>query len=298
MLGRLFGGGEVDITVEVDRDGPYAPGEVVQASITLNAPKGAKCREVRAGLVRWHHYQTIDVSHDRDNNQRQSTVWRTDEDWLTREQVAKDRDLPSSYVETLNFEWQVPHDAPASCEGKIVQIRYLAKLTVDRAMAKDINQESVLGVVVPPAGRQTVEGEYGSSSDQNLAQMRLTLPGLEFIEGDTVRGRLKIEPRQEADVREIRLELVRTEEVLRGDRKNVSRVVEQKLQLAPQTKLRVGEAQEYDFRVEIPANGCPNHETAATRLSWQIEATLDRQLRSDAHVTQEIYVYPRSSSSD
>ena len=61
MVFGLFGGKAAEISIGLDRaDGTYAVGDTVGAQIVLANAKGGKVREVRAGLVRQHRYQTLD----------------------------------------------------------------------------------------------------------------------------------------------------------------------------------------------------------------------------------------------
>ena len=290
MVLGLFGGGKVEISIDVDQARGYAPGDTVEATITLSADKGMKAREVRAGLVIWEHYQTIETTEDNDGRDRASHVWRTDEEWLHRETLLKNEGVPSGFNQSYTFSWQIPEQAPAPCEGKIVQIRYLVKVTVDRAMAKDVNQEQVLQVALPAPGRYVAEGEFGRSKD-NEARMRFLLPRLEYVEGETLTGKLVVEPRQAFDAQEIRVELNRQETVTPGDRTNRATIVEQKLQLSPAIKLEPGATQEYQFSLPIPARACPSHDTSKTRNAWVLEGIVDRRMRDDVNVEQEVYVY-------
>ena len=295
MVLGLFGGGKVDISIDVDQARGYAPGDTVEATITLAADKGMKAREVRAGLVLWEHYQTISETENNDGPDRTSYVWRTDEDWLHRETLLKDEGVPSGFNQSYTFSWPIPDNAPAPCEGKIVQIRYLVKVTVDRAMAKDLNEEQVLQLAVSAPGRYVEQGEFGRSKD-NEARMRFLLPRLEYVEGETLTGKLVVEPRQAFDAQEIRVELQRRETVTPGDRTHRTTIVEQKLQLSPAAKLESGAKQEYEFSLPIPARGCPSHDTSKTRNAWMLEGIISRRMRDDTNVEQELYVYTAPGS--
>jgi hypothetical protein len=249
-----------------------------------------KAREVRAGLVLWERYQKIDVRTDNDGRDDQRYVWQTDEEWLHREALLEDEGVPSGFNQTYSFSWPLPTDAPPPCEGRIVQIRYLVKVTVDRAMARDLNEELVLPIAVSPPGRNVEGGEFGRSKDSE-ARMRLTLPRLEFVEGETISGKLSIDPRQAYDTKEIRLELTRREVVIPGDRTHRTATTEQKLQLSPAQKLLPGVIQEYDFSLPLPAKACPSHDTSKTKCTWELEGIISRSMRDDTNVAQEIYVY-------
>src|SRR3954467_1596475 len=188
MVFGLFGGGDVQIGVDVDeRAGGFGPGDTLEARITLDAGKGLKAREVRAGLVIVERYETTDEYRDNDGDGRTRDVWKSDETWVRREVLARD-DVPAGQ-RSYSFAWPIPTNAPPPCAGKIVQVKYLVKVTVDKKLAKDINVERVINIVSHAPGRNDTPVELGSSSD-NEARMWFTLPRLEFLEGETIRGML------------------------------------------------------------------------------------------------------------
>ena len=211
-----MGGKGAEISIGLDRaDGTYAVGDTVGAQITL-AGKGGKVREVRAGLVRHHRYQTIQRTRDSDGDYRDSYVWETKEVWVTRETLVTEGQLSAD--DTYYFQWQIPPGEAATCDGDNVTVKWLAKVTVDRALARDQNEELEFTVVSPPTGAHNQSGEFGEMNTNSGVVMRLALPTLELVEGDTLQVQLSINPSQSIDAREIRLELIRDERVNVGDR--------------------------------------------------------------------------------
>lgn len=292
MVFGLFGGKGVEITIDLDRpDGRYAPGDVVGANITLAAEKGGKVREVRAGLVLQHRYQVIDQRRDSDGDWRDSYEWRTNENWIGREALAPEGSLPSGYKETRRFDWQIPADAPATSAGDIIQVTWAVKVTVDRAMAKDQNEEVELRVVVPPTGEHIQPGLYGEMNTNSGVVMQLDLPTLELVEGDTLQGRLLVDPSQSFDAREVRVELIRDERVSAGDKVHQKQKSVEKVQLAQSPKLVPGTPVSYDFALPVPTAGAPSHDTGATTVTWLVVGTIDRPMRGDYTVTQWVGVY-------
>jgi hypothetical protein len=292
MVFGLFGGKDVEIGIELDRgDGAYAAGETVGANIRLATGKGGKVREVRAGLVRKDRYQAIERRRDSDGDWRDYEVWKERETWVTREALANEGALAAGADEAYRFEWQIPHDAAPSCAGKIVQITWLVKVTVDRAMARDQNEELEIGIVAPPPGEHVQPGEYGEMNANAGVVMRLDLPTLELVEGDAVRGRLLVEPSQSIDAREVRVELVRDERVVPGDRVHVEQVEAARVQVAQSPKLTPGTPVAYDFELVVPETACPTHDTGDTSITWMLRGTIDRPMRGDYCVTQWVGVY-------
>ena len=189
-----------------------------------------------------------------------------------------------------DFDWTIPPDAPPPYAGKISQTRWLAKVTVDRKLKRDINEEVELPLVVPPPGQMAPPGEYGEVSHPDDVHMQLRLRKLEFVEGETIHGRLLIEPRKDFSAGEARVELVRGEYVPR-DQGNQHVAIEQKVELARKPKFQTGIPVGYEFALHTPEQGCPTHQTGHSRVDWRIRAALSRRLRKDFTVEQEIFVY-------
>jgi len=283
----LFKGSSVNISLQVDRPADsYYPGDVVHAGITLEVEKSMKVREVRAGLVFCERYQWADS----DAEEGTTYHWSTDEVWASKEILVPEGTIPGNFRQTYSFDWTIPPDAPPPYDGKISQTRWLAKVTVDRKLKKDINEEVEFPVIVPPPGQATQPGEYGQVSHPDAVHMQMRLPGLEFVEGEAINGRLLIEPRKGFSVSEVRLELVREEYVPRDDG-NRHTAIEQKLQLARKSKFQTGVPAVYDFTLHIPDQGRPSRQTRHSRADWSIRAALSRRLRKDFTVEQEIFVY-------
>jgi hypothetical protein len=172
-------------------------------------------------------------------------------------------------------------------------VAWVVKVTVDRAMARDQNEEVPLRVVAPPIGQYTESGDFGEMNTSSGVAMRFSLPTLELVEGETLEGRLTVEPSQSIDAREIRVELVRSERVNPGNRAHIKQKPIQKLQVAGSTKLVPGQPLSYDFALPIPAAGSPSHDVGDTVVTWLLVGTIDRPMRSDYTVTQWVGVYNR-----
>jgi hypothetical protein len=286
----LFGGKLPEVSIQLERaDGVYYPGETVRAQVTVAAEDGAKFKEMRAGLLFEEKYQIIDRQRDGDGDVSYTHVWRTGEQWAAREQLAAGG-FPKGFRQTYSHEWRLPDDPHPFCQGKIVIARWLVKATVDRTLARDVNAEAPL-YVVRPSPAQASQG--GESVDENTApdevQVRFQLPRLEYVQGETVAGRVIIEPRQDINPRSLNLSLLRHEVVPAGDRTNVENVFERQQQFAAQ--LHAGQPLALDFEFSIPANWCPTYSSHNASVSWRVNATLDLPWKRDVHAWQTIRVF-------
>ena len=158
-------------------------------------------------------------------------------------------------------------------------------------MAGDPNQEMELPLIVAPRGTYSQPGEFGNSSDLNVAALRFSLPKLEFVNGETLQGRLLIEPHQNFDVREVRLELFCRESVNRGQHAQHQRDHRPEIELAGSMKMQSGQAVSYPFTFIVAPKGRPTFQSPKAQVHWVLKASLDRAFAGDAVVEQELYVY-------
>ncbi len=286
----LFGGKLPELFIQLERaDGVYYPGEIVRAQITVVAEDGAKFREIRAGLLFEEKYQTIERQRDSDGDVSYNHVWRTLDHWERREQLATEG-LPKGFRQTYNFEWRLPDNPHPFCQAKILVARWLVKATVDRKLVRDVNAETPLYVVQPSPAQVSQGGEF---VDENTApdavQMRFQLPRLEYVQGETISGRVIVEPRQDLNPRALNLSLVRHEVVSGGDRTNIENVFERQQQFNVQ--MRAGQPFALDFEFGIPPKWCPTYNSNNASVAWRVNATLDLPWKKDMHAWQTVRIF-------
>jgi hypothetical protein len=145
--------------------------------------------------------------------------------------------------------------------------------------------------VALPSGKLVQSGELGVMNADSGVVMQMTLPTLELVEGDTVKGQLVVEPAETIDAREIRVELMREERVKIGDGVNVWKSSMQRVQVAESPRLVPGTPVTYDFELVVPAAGSPTHDVGDTAITWSLVGTIDRPLQGDYTVTRGVGVY-------
>jgi hypothetical protein len=284
-------GGKVEVNIELDRPTEfYHPGDAIHASVTLDGQKKMKVRQVKAELVHWERYRYDKTTTDMDDDDRTSTHSATAETIPVEEVLMEAGEIPAGSVQTYTLDWTIPDNAVPPYQGEITQSRWLVRVTLDRKLGLDTTAEVEVPLIVSPPGRDIQPGDYGSASHPGEADMRLWLPKLEWVEGETIEGKLLVRPQNDFKVSEVRIELQRKEHVPRDDGKTHT-VTEGKAQLAPKTEFRANEVVEYPFSFSIPAQACPTRETPHSSVMWALTGTLNRSLRTDWTVGQQIIVY-------
>jgi len=282
----IFGGKKVHIGIEVDpAQGPYYAGDLLHVLITLQSEKELKVREARASLMLHETYSYTRTEGGKVRHNR-----GTSELIAHRAQLLGEETIPAGFNQTYRLEWQIPQEVPPPYTGKLITGRWLIKVTLDRKLRGDINEELEIPLIVPPPGRWARPGDYGESSHPDDAEMVLWLPRLEWVEGETIEGKLKVYAQKDISASGVRIELVRRERVSYGDGET-SAATEFKERIAGGVKLNAGEVGEFPFSVPIPERGCPTRSTPIGRVSWELKGILDRRLRKDFTVTQEVYVF-------
>jgi hypothetical protein len=120
--------------------------------------------------------------------------------------------------------------------------------------------------------------------------MSFRLPKLEFVDGETLNAELTVGPHESFEVREIRVELVRVENVLLEDGKSNS-IVEEKIQVAGKTTFEAETPVEYNFSLPIATNGRPSHSGLLTEVDWILRAVVDIPRVEDSVMEKELFLY-------
>jgi hypothetical protein len=164
----------------------------------------------------------------------------------------------------------------------------LVKATLDRKLSTDINAEAPLVVLVAPTGAPT-PGQFGQSNEPGETLLTLELPGIEWVAGETIEGKLLVSPQKNFDATEVRVEVEQTEWVTydQGNQK----VNEVKVKLAGKTKFTAGETLTFPFQIQIPQPCSPSGSSNNWSVTWKLKGILARFLRKDTAIEEVIKVY-------
>jgi hypothetical protein len=292
----IFGHSDKSMQVSLDVEGadkPFFAGDKVKTTITLTTKKGGEVKTLHAGLLFHSRQQSAYKAGKGDADEATSTIWSEQEEWIADEELLSRADLARGLNNSYHLQWQIPSNVtpmPTYC-GDIIQHSYKVVVELDRAAGKNLKEEVELQVVEAAPGKEVQPGSYGECKNEDDARMRFELPKLEFVEGETLAGRLKVEPHVDIEARAVHLELWRVESVTEGDTPNVKKHRAQTHALAGITILKSGEPATYDFSFPVAVEWCPTFKHGKAKGSWLLRAVISRPLAIDCEVEQEIYLY-------
>lgn len=297
----LLKGGKTSVKLTLDRPigkdataaFPYYLGETVHACVTLVSEKGVKIQEGRIALVYQEEYQYKHRQHSGTSRGHSTTTvataWATDEKEANRQVFLGETSIPAGTQKTYEFDLPIPTQAAPSALAEIVHIKWLVKATLDRRIAGDIEDRVDLPVFTAAPSTSVQPVESGVSNEPDEADLIFSLPGKEWVMGETIAGQLRVSPKKEFDVTEIRVELVRRERVPRdlGNEREISMPVK----LSGGTRLKPGQNLTLPFNVAIPSPVPVTFTTPNSTLDWMLRGVLARRLRKDTIAEQEIIIY-------
>jgi Arrestin (or S-antigen), C-terminal domain len=278
-------GPKADVQVSLDRDS-VLPGETVEATIRILG--GRKDLPIQEGRLELDYENEYMYRHEVGSGATRRT----------KESKAIDRDVLDSvrfleaghvaadtpYEATASLT--VPADAVPSAEGEITKVRWRVVATLARPHAMDVHRRVPL-IVLSQAGATLDAPDVETRDDVELS---FRLEREHFGPGDSVQGALVATPLQACRMNELRVELVRREDVPRNER-NTKEVEEGEAILQSDVSLSLGAPHEWPFQFQLPPVVVPCLKTEHSTVTWLLKGIGSRRLRRDYRVAQPIDVH-------
>jgi len=277
----------VDIRVEVDPD-EVLPGQSVEATIRVVLADDLVVEEGRVDLVYENEYAYRTRRNSYLSWAREETV--TDQvveasaRFLARSALAAD----TPYDETVSLT--VPETAAPSAEGTITSVRWWTIARLARQRGRDLRGFAELHVLSEPR----LDLPPGVVATHGDCELYFELERDDFAPADVVEGTLIATPLRNCVAKEVRVELVRREEVPR-DEGNAVDVVEDEASIAETVSLTAGVPQEWPFQLRLPEIVAPSLRTDQSRVTWLLKGIASRRLRADYTIVLPIDVHTAPS---
>jgi hypothetical protein len=287
-----FRGGKAEVAVDVDPTTVRAGGML---TATLRVTGGKKDMELDEGYVELV-YENRYTYRSRDSDMFDDDNTSQIRERTTTDRVAYDRrrflgpgrvDAGSSAEHTV--ELRVPEDAPASANGQITEVRWKAHAGLGRS-GFDVEAEAPVRVLSPPEAHAVWAERAPAVDSHGDCELGFRLEQRSFGPADTIAGALTVRPLQECEIGELRVELVRREEVPR-DAGHEEEAIEERVVVASDLAFPPGGAREFPFRVSVPGEPVPCLRTEQSTVRWLLRGVGSRRMRSDYNVTQELNVH-------
>ena len=280
---------KADLQVSLDRESAL-PGDTVEATIRIvGGRKDLEIQEGRLELVCENEYT---YRHEVGSGSTRRTKSSTTTHYLVADSTP--------FLEAGHVAADTPYDATASvtvpataapsAEGEITKVRWKVVATLARHRALDVHGRAPL-TVLSQAGAALDAPEVETRGDLELS---FRLDRDHFGPGDAVHGTLVATPLQACGMNEVRVELIRREEVPRNEG-NTKDVEEGKATLESDVRLSLGAPREWPFELRLPAVVVPCLATKHSRVTWILKGVGSRRLRRDYRVTQPIDVHTAPS---
>jgi hypothetical protein len=278
-------GPKADVQVELDRTSAL-PGETVEATIrVLGGRKDLGIQEGRLELVYENEYKYRHRAGYGDSRHT-ATTKTTDRSVVDSRRFMEAGAIASDTPFEATASLTIPATAPPSAEGEITKVRWKVVATLARRHARDVHGEASL-TVLSPAAADLDAPEVETRGDVELA---FRLDRERFGPGDTIEGTLVATPLQACEAGEVRVELVRHENVPRN-LGNTEDVKEAEAILESDVRLSLGAQREWPFQLQLPADVVPCLETEHSRVTWLLNGIGSRRMRRDYRVSQPLDVH-------
>ena len=294
MAFGLFGQ-EVELRLLPEK-GSYLPGEAVHVWVSLHASADLAIRSGRVELIQTRRYTFTEESSSSKGSGRQD-VTRTE-----RHVVAHQPFLAAGTIgANIPFEGMVivriPDRAEPSGEGQIIATTWRLEAILDVPTAPDVRAEETIAVVVPREVFAATVEQQATVKRNDECRLAFSLPGDAIRAGDVLQGALVLEPFHYFDIRGLRVELIRREEVQpppdaddSAAGKSVETIVEGAI-VAGEGRFHRGGPQKFPFAVTVPRRAYPTCRTENAAVRWLLKGVVDLPMRFDHSIVQELHCY-------
>ena len=276
---------DVDVQISVNQSKLNA-GDRVDAHVRLLPKADFRVRSVRVELVCTETWvQRVDSQYGPSYHRKANTLSSQGETFM------EDQTVRNGVPYSAELKATVPRDALPTLSGIFVQkiqpgIAWEVKVDLDVARARDIKESQEVTVAATPAPRGDRPVPVTANSTRGGCPLTLELSRSAAHSGDRIDGSLRAEPQGDFTASEARVELVR-EEKFGNTAKN--QVVDQ-VTLERDPSLQSGNAREWSFTLDVGQVSMPSLATEKSSVRWLVRAVLDRSLRTDPKVEQDIEV--------
>jgi hypothetical protein len=290
MVFKFFSKPKAEIDIKADSKG--LPGASLPLEIRLSAQEEIKAREVRVELVGEEKYYVRETHRDSKGHTQTRIVQRTNAIAKINKTLVEQPTFMEGAEQRWSLSMQIPSDAPPTCCGKLVNIQWKLKATLDVPKQPDQSQEIPLRVLRQSPQTSNVNvfptDKVFDSIGVNLEVAPVVSPGEILI------GRLTLQVKDNLNAQGIRVELVQVED---AGARNSNEVIA-KADVSGSTSFNQYESPSFEFSLKIPADAPPTACAPHSSLGWKVKAVIARRMKTDFNVEREVIVYNTQEEKD
>ena len=285
---NLFGK-KAELEVRTDRT-TYRPGEAIGVQVRVRGEDELQIEEGRVELIVTNRYTYRDETRDSDGDR---TIRRVTTAGDTV--VAVQRFLEAGTIEPGSTAEQtltilLPAGVPATGTGEITAVAWKVRAALNVKRAGDPDAEFPITILAPAATHADRAARQPESDAALAANLAFEVPTRSLRAGTAIEGTFQVTPHDAIDAQEVRVELVRREEVRRGEGLTEETVIASAA-FGGDARLHPGQAREFPFALAVPPDACPTLDTEYTTVRWLLRGVINRRLRADHTLSQELNVY-------
>ena len=280
-----FGVPKADLNIQID-SGTIHPGDAFEARVELVPREDFHVRLGRVELVCVETCVQITRSQYGTHYSKRTHNWS-----LAEETIMEDRIVRRWGSISTDVKFALPPDALPTLSGTTVQkiepgIAWAVTAFLDVTKARDMRQRQEFTVVRPSPQQDLPLHPTESVSKHSQCDLALSLSRSHARSGDRIEGSFRAEMLDDVTVSEVRVELVRVEKFGNESQDHSVDVVT----LERDPTLQSGQTREWPFQLDIGHVDVPSLKTEKSSVRWLVKGILDRRMRRDLRVEQEINV--------
>ncbi|MDE0267931.1 MAG: hypothetical protein OXI96_02690 [Acidimicrobiaceae bacterium] len=295
---------KVDVKVWVDKTS-LQPGDGLQVRVELLPKTDFYVRRGKVELLCVESYvDKVSGRHGSSYHKRTDTVTVAEETFMENTDVTpvgdaygsgagygSQRDYGSEGDYEYGVELCVPQGVLPTMNAAMVKqkkpgIAWKLRVSLDVPKAVDVRESMPLVVFKPPSLGDLPSSPVVMESKKNHSVLTLSLVGGHARFGGILKGSLNVLMLKDVPVYEARVELVKVERFGDvGHVEDMSAVI-----VEHDVELTAGQAQQWDFQLDVPSAGLPSLRTRYSYVKWFVRASLDVRWRFDPVVEQYITV--------
>jgi hypothetical protein len=267
--------------IEIQAQDNSLPGAQLPLEIRVTTEEKVEPREIRAELVGEETYYLRargKLHHSKLNYTFARII----------QKVAEHPALLQQSEQKWGSSIQIPADTLPTCCGKWVNIRWKLKAVLDVPNRADLSHGKPFHIsCLPPQSSDMPV----LPAEKIFGQVTLMLKAPRAISaGNTLKGQLVLQIKDNLSISGIRVELVRVEKAGSRDADEVISIA----QVSGEASFNQNGSPSFAFSLDMPADAPPTAIGMFSSLRWKVRAVIDRNMKTDFNVEQELLVYNTS----